>query len=233
MRISLILLILVLAFCGNLGLLAQSKPRIVRQFSNQMHFSGELLTLSSDSVFFYTMSCECNEIEYAKGKWEYKNGFMILRGFSNKESFPKSTITETRESSPQDSVWITATDYFGNAMPVPDLELIRVLKKGGSEYEKTWTKDSLVLSKAEYAGFHLVYKLSGAPFYVDDFSYRYLFNPFVSKINIQIDYPKTTLFWGAPQQDEFGIRTYLLKPSGLFDSTGTTPEFFTYYPKRD
>src|SRR5688500_6525291 len=92
---------------------SQTTPKLISWYyrDNQFPFGIEHLSLSSDGIFFFTISSESGQCLLAKGNWRKKRNTLILHSWDSTLAYPKPKIDLINESG-KDTIIITAVDYF-------------------------------------------------------------------------------------------------------------------------
>lgn len=139
---------------------AQKPPQLKKWFWRDNGFySIDHLTLSSDSIFFYSSYCECGRVFVSKGTWKIKGNSLYLNGWDSTKAYPKPKLEFIKGES--EYVTIIVKDYFQKPFDGISLELI---PRGDSTNANAVMifADSLgkfTISKTEYAAFYFVYQM--------------------------------------------------------------------------
>ena len=181
-------LIVLLSIFLSLNTFAQ-KPKLLKWYINDQGFpfGYDHLTLSSDSIFFYTASTE-NGCYLAKGNWKIKKNKLYLNSWDSIRAYPKLHI-DFIKGSDTNNVIIKSFDYFGDPITGLSLGLIKHNQRDISNAEIVFA-DSLgqfLLSKLEVEGFFLIYQFyNSSAFKYDSSIQSYKLEPYITQINIDI-----------------------------------------------
>ena len=149
MRISLFIL-----FLASLTYVyGQSTPKVYRTYTaRDDFFIGEHLTLGTDGIFFYSLSCECGNERYAKGTWKIIGDKLYLNGFDSALAFPQSKV-EIIEGKKGEQVIISATNHYGLPISSLGVALLNRDNINNTGYAYADSTGKITVDKKEYQGF--------------------------------------------------------------------------------
>jgi hypothetical protein len=211
-----IFLILSIFIFNSLG--AQDFPKLYKWYyrDNGFPFGIEHLTLSSDGIFFYTVSSESGKCFLAKGTWKQKGNKLYLIGFDSTLAYPKPKVEFVKGS---DSLLvITALDYFNKPFDGLTIGLLTPDTKNLYDGEYTFA-DSLgkfKVDKTKYSGFFFIYQWynSDASLY-DTTIQSYKITKDINGINVYLPIASAGALDRGISLINFGAQTFKIRDKGL------------------
>jgi hypothetical protein len=194
-------------------------PTVYKRYTNSGEFpvGGQLLTLASNGIFYFSMSAESRAI-VAKGSWKIKKDKLYLTAWSRQKSYPTLKIEFVNQPD-TGKVVISATDAFHQPFNFLGVALIRKNSKG--DYPALAYLDStgkLIVDKNEYPSFYLLYQYGDSEAEEFDKNVKvYSFGQDIQQVKMHIDFDA-----GAPLDRgvvviDYGNHVFNIKKDGLYE----------------
>lgn|GEM_PF-1834961 len=173
------------------------------------------ITLSSDSIYFYTGICE-DDAAVAKGKWKINNDTLTLTNFDRKDCWPHYAVTAKEYTSP-DSVHVSITDYFGK--PFHDMRITFFDSAGKEYYEFADSNGLITLPRDHAVNYYFTLMNADSAMHKAD-SLAGVVKQGMNDIAIVIDYPSSTRLGYELHPIDFERLTFIISDGMLYDETG-------------
>ena len=191
------------------------RPKELMYFFNKSdRWCMNSITLSSDSVYFYSGSCE-SDAALAKGKWRIDSNRLTLSNFDRKDAWPAATVT-AKEFYAADSVHFTITDYFGK--PYRNLLMVFFDSTGKEDEVYADSNGCIIIPKDRCFVYDFNYRKSMDNRGVDSLSYTV--KPHMNDIAITIDYPGYANLEHEIRTIDFEHLEFIINEGMLYDETG-------------
>jgi hypothetical protein len=213
------IVIFLLFFYGkSIESIGQTRPQLIKWYYWDRGFTLgiEHLTLSSDSIFFFSISAESGAY-ISKGTYKIKRNKLYLNSFDSTRTYPNFKMEFIKGDSAND-VTIFAKDYFNN--PFEGLSVRPISRKDSSFYNSSPIfADSLgqiIISKEENWSFYFLYQFDNSDaFLIDKSIQNYLLEKEVKQINVYIDFASSGGLDRGIKFMTLGNNIYKVKRGGL------------------